>query len=81
MIDNSKTSISTKSVASSFITAPVLEAKSRRDRPRPADPWFGEAVSYDVVASGRGTLRLHPSRVVRFIGNAWPDSSLGAKTP
>jgi len=44
----------------------------------PLSPWFGEAVAYDVVAPGRGSLRLHPSRVVRFLGNAWPDPSLGA---
>ncbi len=31
-----------------------------------------------MVAPGRGSLRLHPSRVVRFLGNAWPDPSLGA---
>jgi len=44
----------------------------------PLSPWFGEAVAYDVVAPERGALRLHPSRVVRFLGNAWPDPSLGA---
>jgi len=44
----------------------------------PLSPWFGEAVAYDVVAPERGSLRLHPSRVVRFLGNAWPDPSLGA---
>ncbi len=44
----------------------------------PLSPWFGEAEGYDVVAPGRGALRLHPSRVVRFLGNAWPDPSLMA---
>jgi len=32
----------------------------------------------DPDALPRGALRLHPSRVVRFLGNAWPDPSLGA---
>ncbi len=44
----------------------------------PLSPWFGEAVSYEVAAPERGSLRLHPSRVVRFLGNEWPDPSLGA---
>jgi len=43
----------------------------------PLSPWL-EALAYEVVAPGRGSLRLHPSRVVRFLGNAWPDPSLGA---
>ena len=44
----------------------------------PLSPWFGEAEGYDVVAPGRGALRLHPSRVVRFLGNPYPDPSLMA---
>ena len=42
----------------------------------PLSPWFGEALFYDVVAPERGALRLHPSRVVRFLGNPYPDPSL-----
>jgi len=44
----------------------------------PLSPWFGEAVSYDVVAPGRGSLQLHPSRGVRFLGSAWPDPTVEA---
>ncbi len=39
-------------------------------------PWFGEALFYEVVAPDRGALRLHPSRVVRFLGHPLPDPSL-----
>ena len=53
------------------LSAPVID----RD---PLSPWFGEAESYEVVAPGRGALRLHPSRVVRFLGNPYPDPSLMA---
>ncbi len=44
----------------------------------PLSPWFGEALFYEVVAPERGALRLHPSRVVRFLGNPLPDPSLAA---
>ena len=44
----------------------------------PTSPWYGEALYYDVVAPERGALRLHPSRVVRFLGNPYPDPSLMA---
>ncbi len=43
----------------------------------PLDPWFGEPPYYEVVAPERGALQLHPSRVLRFLGNEWPDPSLG----
>ncbi len=43
-------------------------------------PWYGEAVSYEVAAPGRGALALHPSRVVRFLGNPLPDPSLGPRS-
>ena len=43
----------------------------------PLSPWFGEPESYEIVAPGRGALRLHPSRVVRFLGNELPDPTLG----
>jgi phage-related protein (TIGR01555 family) len=39
----------------------------------PLDPFFGEPSSYMVVAPERGELQLHPSRVVRFLGNPLPD--------
>ena len=42
----------------------------------PLSPWYGEASSYEVAAPGRGALVLHPSRVVRFLGNEAPDPSL-----
>ncbi len=44
----------------------------------PLSAWFGEALFYEVVAPERGALRLHPSRVVRFLGNPYPDPSLAA---
>ncbi len=53
------------------LSAPEIE----RD---PLSPWFGEAKVYEVVAPERGALRLHPSRVVRFLGNPYPDPSLAA---
>ncbi len=53
------------------LSAPEIE----RD---PLSPWFGEAKAYEVVAPERGALRLHPSRVVRFLGNPYPDPSLAA---
>ena len=39
----------------------------------PLDPFFGEPTSSMVVAPDRGELQLHPSRVVRFLGNPLPD--------
>ena len=42
----------------------------------PLSPWYGEAEIYEIVAPGRGSLLLHPSRVVRFLGNEAPDPSL-----
>ena len=46
----------------------------------PLSPWYGEVEFYEVSAPGRGALQLHPSRVVHFLGNPWPDPSL-APTP
>ena len=43
----------------------------------PLDPWFGEPTFYEVVAPTRGALQIHPSRVIRFLGNELPDPSLG----
>ena len=39
----------------------------------PLSPWCGEPAFYDLAGSGRAPLRLHPSRVVRFLGNPLPD--------
>ncbi len=44
----------------------------------PLDPWFGEPEAYEIVAPERGALRLHPSRVVRFLGAELPDPTLNA---
>ena len=44
----------------------------------PLSPWVGEPAGYELSAPGRGTLQLHPSRVVRFLGNPLPDPWLGA---
>ncbi len=52
------------------LSAPVIN----RD---PLDPYFGEPVSYEVVAPTRGALQIHPSRVIRFLGNEYPDPTLG----
>ncbi len=43
----------------------------------PLDPYFGEPALYEVVAPTRGALQIHPSRVLRFLGNELPDPSLG----
>ena len=45
----------------------------------PLDPFFGEPARYGLVGPERGELALHPSRVVRFLGNALPDPTLGAE--
>ncbi|MGJ0397423.1 MAG: DUF1073 domain-containing protein [Methylocystis sp.] len=37
------------------------------------DPYFGEPSKYHVASATRGTIELHPSRVVRFLGNELPD--------
>ena len=42
----------------------------------PLDPWFGEPEAYVLASPERGELRLHPSRVIRFFGNALPDPLL-----
>ncbi len=42
----------------------------------PLSPWYGEPKSYTLSAPGVSPLELHPSRVVRFIGNPLPDPSL-----
>ncbi|MCW6511407.1 DUF1073 domain-containing protein [Lichenifustis flavocetrariae] len=42
----------------------------------PLSPWFGEPKAYEVTAPERGSLTLHPSRVIRFLGNPLADPSL-----
>jgi phage-related protein (TIGR01555 family) len=42
----------------------------------PLSPWCGEPRRYTLSAAGRPALELHPSRVVRFLGNALPDPTL-----
>ena len=44
----------------------------------PASPWWGEPAYYELPGAGSAPLRLHPSRVVRFLGNALPDPWLSA---
>ncbi|WP_165492729.1 DUF1073 domain-containing protein [Lichenihabitans psoromatis] len=39
----------------------------------PLDPFYGEPESYMLTAPERGALNLHPSRVIRFLGNPLPD--------
>ena len=39
----------------------------------PTSPWCGKPAFYDLAAAGRAPLRLHPSRVVRFLGTPLPD--------
>ena len=42
----------------------------------PLSPWYGEPKAYQVVAPERGTLTLHPSRVIRFLGAPLADPAL-----
>ena len=42
----------------------------------PLSPWYGEPKAYQVVAPERGTLMLHPSRVIRFLGAPLADPAL-----
>ncbi len=42
----------------------------------PLDPHYGEPDGYRLAAPGRAELVLHPSRVVRFLGNPYPDPLL-----
>ena len=47
----------------------------------PLSPWYGEPKTYEVSAPERGPLRLHPSRVIRFLGAPLADPGLaGADT-
>ncbi len=42
----------------------------------PLSPWCGEPKCYTLSAPGLSPLELHPSRVVRFLGNPLPDPSV-----
>ena len=44
----------------------------------PLSPWCGEPAVYELAVAGGAPLRLHPSRVVRFLGNPLPDPWLAA---
>ena len=55
------------------LAARVTTAVSRD----PLDPYYGEPAAYALAAPLRGELLLHPSRVVRFLGNPVPDPAAG----
>lgn len=38
----------------------------------PLSPFFGEPKMYSLSGTG-GSVRIHPSRVIRFVGNEFPD--------
>ena len=42
----------------------------------PLSPWYGEPTAYLVTAPERGTLTLHPSRFIRFLGAPLADPAL-----
>lgn len=39
----------------------------------PASPFYGEPSRYMLSSTGRGAVDIHPSRVVRLLGNELPD--------
>jgi hypothetical protein len=46
------------------------------ERLDPADPWFGKPTYFEINARGLGdNVKLHPSRVVEFIGQRVPEGS------
>jgi phage-related protein (TIGR01555 family) len=42
----------------------------------PMSPYYGEPTYYEVTAGNRTTQKIHPSRVVRFLGSPRPDGGL-----
>jgi phage-related protein (TIGR01555 family) len=43
----------------------------------PADPWFGKPAYFEInTLAGRDRVRIHPSRVVEFIGQKTPEGSI-----
>lgn len=49
------------------------EGQQRLD---PADPWFGQPDFYTITTSAGQQLKLHPSRVVPFIGQKTPEGGV-----
>jgi phage-related protein (TIGR01555 family) len=41
----------------------------------PMSPTYMEPIYYDLIGAAGGTIRIHPSRVVRFLGNELPVDS------
>ncbi len=41
----------------------------------PEDPWFGQPTHFLLRGRGGGEVKLHPSRVVAFVGQAVPEAS------
>lgn len=48
----------------------IIAGELNRD---PLSPYFGEPRDYEVRSAGGDALKLHPSRVVRFLGAPLPD--------
>jgi hypothetical protein len=51
----------------------MQEGQERKD---PADPWFGQPDFFTITTEDKRQIRLHPSRVVPFIGQRAPEGSL-----
>jgi phage-related protein (TIGR01555 family) len=51
--------------------------QERRD---PADPWFGQPEYFEITGGNQQRVRLHPSRVIPFIGQRAPEGSQHAST-
>lgn len=51
----------------------LSEGSQRMD---PADPWFGQPEFFTINSANGQQLKLHPSRVVSFIGQRAPEGSL-----
>jgi phage-related protein (TIGR01555 family) len=45
----------------------------------PMSPFFGEPKAYTVQPQNAGPLTIHPSRVIRFVGQPLPDDALAAE--
>ena len=57
-----------------FLTVVTRYQISTADIDRdPMSPFFGEPVMYTVSGAKNGSVDIHPSRVVRFIGAEYPD--------
>lgn len=42
----------------------------------PMDPLFGQPKMYQVNSAQQGSVEIHPSRVIRFLGNEYPDEAM-----